>query len=408
MNSKELNEIEMKIITDSIDYVLDKYDENNKIIFTNESDRAKNHYSLINKNIKAWKKSKQCIVPNCTQRSIVRSHTIPRGMLLDSIAENGHIYTPEFSQNHGDIQMISMGVKTASTFPGFCIEHEKIFEEFETNKEIESERHIYLQTYRAACREFFRSSLLVKQCELALTSYAKLRDERLRILIKEEAIIRGLVNNASFNTLTVNNDPIVVNSEKRVSSLKNLSLHLSKKILPALERAVFLNNDDEIFIHAIEIDLSFPVALSGCASYSIEWERMPKEVWIIMNIIPNKNKTIFIFSGHMSDKEHIEIYISKWTENVFTLISMAESWMINGSDQWYVKLSIWDAIPQKRKRELLTDIGLCEQNIGNEYGLSIFDDLRTNMIEEFENKEKYKKSNHDLEFIQHQRAKMTS
>ena len=270
MNTKELSKTEQQIVNDAIDFVMKEYEENNKVIFKSEADRAKNQFGLTSKNIRAWKKSKECIVPMCTQKSIIKSHTIPRGMLLDSVAENGHVLTPDFSQVEGTPIMNSLGINIASTFPGFCKTHENLFEEFENNKKLESERHIYLQTYRAVCRESFRSSLLAKQNESMITNYCELRDKRLKDLIKEEAIKRGLPNTVTFSSISISEDPIIENSNEYFTAVKTFTLHIKDKILPAIEDAVFNCREDNVFIYALNIDLEFPVALSGCAPYYID------------------------------------------------------------------------------------------------------------------------------------------
>lgn len=41
------------------------------------------------------KKIKNCICPNCYNKNIKKSHTIPQGMSLDIIAENKKVVTPK-------------------------------------------------------------------------------------------------------------------------------------------------------------------------------------------------------------------------------------------------------------------------------------------------------------------------
>lgn len=46
-----------------------------------------------------------------------------------------------------------MGINTASSFPGFCSDHESIFHTFENTKEIHKDKDIRLQLFRTICRE---------------------------------------------------------------------------------------------------------------------------------------------------------------------------------------------------------------------------------------------------------------
>lgn len=406
MNKKSLSSNELKSMVDAMDLIMEKYQENNKIIFKNEADRAKNHFGLLSKDMREWKKTNDCIVPNCIEKSINKSHTIPRAMLLDSIAENGHVLSPEFNQVKGKLMMKSVGISLASTFPGFCSNHESLFEGFEVTKNIETEEHIYLQIYRAACRELFRSSLLVKQNESMISSYCELRDERLKTLIKEEALKNGFPKDADFKSVSITKDPLIERSNKHISGVKALSSHIKNTLLPALENAVFNHNDSDIFTYAINIDLEFPVALSGCAPFFVNDNGQDKKIYLIINIVPQKNKTLFVFAGDIKDKENINHYIKKWSVNIFTLLSMVETWMINGSDQWYIKPSVWNRLPDERKKILLSDIIECKQNIGGEYKLSILDDMRKNMLAVLAGKEEPTTRKDYIDLVKSQKNKM--
>ena len=49
--------------------------------------------------------------------------------------------------------MLSIGINEASTFPGYCLEHENLFSEFENIKDFKTGEHMGLQLYRTVCRE---------------------------------------------------------------------------------------------------------------------------------------------------------------------------------------------------------------------------------------------------------------
>ena len=227
MKSNNLSNEQLKIITDAIDSVMKEYHENNIIIFTNESDRAKEHHKEIKKNLKDWKRTKECIVPECTKRSIKKSHTIPRGILLHSLSENGHVLTPDFDQKTGQLTLKSIGVGLASTFPGFCSEHEKLFEEFEKPRKLETSKHFSLQIYRAICREAFRTSVLAKQTKSLIESYVKLRNEGLKDLIFKKSTQNGFPDDSNFKSLSVRNDPLIESSNEKIAVICSATIILS-------------------------------------------------------------------------------------------------------------------------------------------------------------------------------------
>lgn len=406
MKSEELTEQQLKTITDSIDLVMDEYADDNKIIFTSESERAKHHFGSINRQLKAWKKSKQCMVPGCTERSIIKSHTIPKGMSLTQISEGGNLLTPEFDQHTGAMTLKSIGASLASTFPGFCATHERLYEGFETQKKLESGAHIYLQTYRAACREFFRLNSLLKQHEWLMSSYCNLRDERIMKLVGENTTLNGFPSSATFTSLSISNDPLVDMANENVSGIQELFAHVQDKILPALQKAVFNNCDDDIYVEAVTIDWKIPVALSGCAPFFVMDNDVKKTVNLLINVIPCSDHSILILSGHIDNKGCIKLYTSEWAENPMSVLSMIESWMVNGTDQWYIKPSVWNALPDERKEAILSAMFECEQNIGEEYGLSIFDEARNSLLLMLKTNFEPTQDKTYLDFVESQKKKM--
>jgi hypothetical protein len=198
MNTKKPTTNQMKIVNQLIDKLMDDYAEDNKIIFSSESERIKHLFSTNNRDIKGWKRSKICMVPGCNKHSIKRSHAIPKAMSLKYISDNGELITPEFDLKTGTLVGKRIGIAVASTFPGFCSEHERLFEDFEKIKVIDENSHVYLQVYRAACRELFRTNYLIKQYDDMVTSYCALRDKRLLERIKKKPLGLGFRTISTF------------------------------------------------------------------------------------------------------------------------------------------------------------------------------------------------------------------
>lgn len=59
---------------------------------------------------------------------------------------------------------------------------------------------------------------------------------------------------------------------------------------------------------------------------------------------------------------------------------MVETWMVNGTNHWFIRPSVWAKIPSKRASRVLTHIGERGHDLGEPYHLSIFDEVRREML----------------------------
>lgn len=370
---------EISIIEAAIDKAVDEYTQGSHVVFGSESQRQHEKFRKNAQQAKAWKSKKQCVVPNCAKSAIKNSHALSRMMSLAPISEMQHLLTPEFNQNTGHLKLKEIGIKQASTFPGFCIEHEDLFSEFESRGRLENSRDIYLQIYRSACRELFRSTLDRVYVEDIISSFEKKRNKYLLDAVYSE-LDKTIKKDLELKKIEVNNDPVAENLKLASSSAKKHEKFVAKIFVPAMEKAVFCNDSSNIHIFATSIDVQIPVALSGTGYFRVKHQGVSKEVMVMTGVIPIEAGTIITIAGHVSDKKHIDCYIGTWMTNGISMLSMIESWMVNGTDQWFVNPSVWNGLPGKRKDKILAAIIDCGQDIGQEYGYSIFDELRTDFL----------------------------
>jgi hypothetical protein len=87
----------------------------------------------------------------------IKSHSIQKNGALNSISEDGHVY--QFGPGRVPVPLwkfpTRMSIRKASTFPGFCEEHDRsIFEEIEKSFDPDDLDHLILLFYRAVCIEF--------------------------------------------------------------------------------------------------------------------------------------------------------------------------------------------------------------------------------------------------------------
>jgi len=119
---------------------------------------------------------KACCVPEsmksaCTGR-IVKAHTVSRAGSLKEIAEDGHVMGIRASldfliKHNGRIDLVPVGIRDASTFNGFCQNHDRIiFSPIENDPIIPTAQQCFLLAYRSLSREFFHKQSQVSLPEL--------------------------------------------------------------------------------------------------------------------------------------------------------------------------------------------------------------------------------------------------
>ncbi len=111
---------------------------------------------FTHKEIALWKASRKCIVSDCQNVAIRRSHTLQKAGPLTHIAENNWLLTPRFDAAAIRVKMKKITTAVASTFPGFCPRHEALFHGFEARRCLQKNIDFVLQAYRATCRETVR------------------------------------------------------------------------------------------------------------------------------------------------------------------------------------------------------------------------------------------------------------
>jgi hypothetical protein len=115
-----------------------------------------------------------CFHPNASSANcsgkIIKAHTVQRNGGLSQIAKDGHVYTAandisSVIQNQGEITLKLTGLKTATTFTGFCNRHDtEIFKPIETVPFNPSSEHAFLLAYRVLCKELYAKMFHKNMC----------------------------------------------------------------------------------------------------------------------------------------------------------------------------------------------------------------------------------------------------
>lgn len=357
-------------------------DELDLVEFESENERNAYFHKLISESNKWKNENTQCMHNGC-QNWTVKSHTIQKSEPLLSISENNEVVSPRynFRTNRNDISAIH--INHASVFPGFCIDHEKLFEKFEKEKDLTDQESIQLQVYRSVSREIF-----AKQNMMDTFLHSKK-------LYKE-------VVNGKFNKILETKIPDIIKNDKGVkfeavrysrSEPTEIEAHLDREIYKSkFARDHFLPfrkdilNDinkgkmQKIYIKAFRIDLNVPCCLSGLTSYK---PKKKTEYFCITNILSYNGQLHVILASFMKYKKWIDTYVAYLNSNPFSLLSVIEGWMIYHSDHWFLKPSVWNNLSEKRKDEITKLVNsISYPNSNNE--IFIFTELRAEMIKFYE------------------------
>ncbi len=329
---------------------------------------------------KAMRRPRTCMYPGCADQSIPRSHTIQRAGPLSFIAEDSHVVAPAFAPNSEGYSIVRVGLNDASTFPGFCREHEALFHEFETTGEIKTERDIVLQVFRTICREIAVKQIQKDQiCKLRETHDHLVSRKGMEILkgrlgatfVKRFGGIRNLkfegVSKAQVGMLEC---------EKELEKALN---GLETEFLPA--SALELKGREDSLSHvSVTVQQPIPVCLTGLANFWVDDHGKHLSVWTILNILPSSHQTLIVATTMATHKRYLHTYMRQMMDKMMGPLIMVETWMVRGPDHWFMAPSEWGAIPESRQAKILADMMDESVSIGEAYQTSVLDSVREQLL----------------------------
>ncbi|MDZ4658473.1 MAG: hypothetical protein SH868_12920 [Bythopirellula sp.] len=123
------------------------------------------------KKLQEFNKKPECLHPDsgsgkCSSK-IAKAHTVQRGSSLQKIADKGHVYgfavdAVNLNKSPGRIPVKRIGINDASTFNGFCANHDNTtFSPVEQKPFTATHEQCFLLGYRAMCREFYQKKTVI-------------------------------------------------------------------------------------------------------------------------------------------------------------------------------------------------------------------------------------------------------
>lgn len=373
-------------------------------------------YSKISKgvffsNLKLHKTSRNCSYSGCKKKSIKFSHSIPNSSVLQNIATNNHLLKPEVDMANKKLMMKMeyIGINEASTFPGFCSEHENKFQEFEIDGKIDSEKKALLQTYRSVCRERVYREIEIEIIEKQKKAYLEKLTEEARAYVEKELSLNGCHSKISKMEINNTEDNTIIFYTEIVKSLRNEIIPL-ERIEKSLFSYLFCSNEDFFPKVVLTIDIQIPVSLCGYATmqYQINENNDDRTAYIFLNVLPGKETTTIICVANQDDKGIFDAYTNYAFSDPMNILDMIESFMVNGSDHWFISPDYWYNIPENKQNKILFDILNTENSFLEPYRLSIFDDIRKKILDIFFENTKFRTLTcEEVEFVEREQNKLS-
>lgn len=358
--------------------VNDDYLRDDSILFQDESANAAEIFKAAKKFATKRKTPRGCIAPKCSSPSVRRSHTIQKAS-LECIAEGRHVLALEANHKSNRVEMRRLGINRASAFPGFCVKHEQMFGQFERLGRLEPENDLTLQIYRSVCREIVRLRIDTDAAKEGLEDYLEFRRRKL------EGLYRERISDQTFSLTKVKtSDPRESEAHRRLASAERALASFQDEFEPAA-LAGLSDLERGLCVCAVMVDEALPVCLSGHGNFHIETNEGISNVRALLLVLPQGSETIVSISVLQSDRDHLERYLRKFAGSL-GLLCMIESWMIHGTDHWFISPSIWKSIDPTERRNILDDILDESRDIGCYYQHTIFNDLKRRTIRELQEK----------------------
>lgn len=381
-NSRDLPEIEwpdgvsdaekdeLRDVLRAYDNAVSDFERDHTVIFPSEQERKRLFHAVQERWLKAWSKPGPCMHPGCSSRSIPRSHTIPMSASLKEIAEQGHLVTPRFGKN--GIELVRIGIRDASTFPGFCDIHEAQFGTFESQKKMTTTDHFYLQAFRTICREIYTNRHYAQKLQSELDDYRKLRGAFIAARMNQVHSAKPI----DIKSVTFKNDPL---EDQYVEHIKTSSQDLIE--LEQLYQAVLdalKTGAGNCVMFVANLDLKVPVCLSGIGVLRYRTDSTTRRALCFLAVIPEATETKFIIGAERSHEAALTVYMNDESSTV--MLARVESWMCHGSDHWFMTPSVWDAIPPARKDAICSRILDEEPSIAHPVEFSVLDGVRAQIL----------------------------
>jgi hypothetical protein len=161
--------------------------------------------------------------------------------------------------------------------------------------------------------------------------------------------------------------------------LQSVLQQLENELLPASVDE--LNGKNAPLCHvSVLVESTLPVCLAGLAGISMDDHGREGNVQMILNVIPSPVKTLILVSTLARHESYLHYYMRHMLDGMNGVLIAIETWMVRGTDHWFITPSEWERIPEARRARILNDMFDDSVGIGHKYPYSVIDSVRERML----------------------------
>jgi hypothetical protein len=153
--------------------------------------------------------------------------------------------------------------------------------------------------------------------------------------------------------------------------------------LPELERLYrgilndLQNGSDNVAMVAANFDIQLPVCLSGLGVLNYTHHGASKRALCFLAIMAEVGQTQIMIGADATHE--VAVRAHSCDKSSPAILEMLESWMIHGSDHWFMTPSAWAAIPHARQRAICDRI-LEPLSLADQLPFSVLDEPRRHIV----------------------------
>ncbi len=166
------------------------------------------------------------------------------------------------------------------------------------------------------------------------------------------------------------------------ASVEDLQV-LEKSHLAMLEQGIFTGATFEFPVASMILPEQLPVCLSGLDCINLQSGQTHRRVLLMLNVIPEHNVTHIVISTSLEDREFIRAYLDR-IQGLLAALNTVEAAMLHSTDHWFLRPSVWNILPTRRRERLLSEIMFRDTNSLDWTSASIFDEVRARLLDEIE------------------------
>lgn len=355
-----MNEADQHIFNKAVDAVIDEVLDDDTFVFGGMNRLLGLSQGSLTKFHRRWKRQGSCVFHGCTSKSVRFSHAIQKAC-LDLIAENGKVITPQ-GNFPGEYRAHLIGTNEASVFPGFCEIHEQEFADFESIVDFKDKRSAELQIYRIICRELVSKryelmhfSELVGKVENMTVEYV---NQRLKEILPQDFLLKH-PNMVVTETKGLSDRlEIMKNLQNKISDdLKWFEEHFYEPCQPV----VHCNRLKNLSWYHFSTNEKLEIALAGRVPFIAKKNDHSETITVMAAVIPTNSGTSFFIICRDIDQAYLHLMfpgfdsINATGMDTGRLLKLIETWMITGTDQWFVRPSTWNALDSSIQQRILDD-----------------------------------------------------